>query len=96
MTGMEVTGLSFGWLLVKTVLAMAFILALAFVVIRYLFPLFRFSGQARSSKIKVIDRAGLEPRRSLFIVRVGKKTALLGTSEQGISKVMDLSEEDLS
>lgn len=90
------TGLSFGWLLVKTILAMAFILALAYVVIRYLFPLFRMGAQSRGSNIRIIDRAGLEPRRSLFIVRIGKKLALLGTSEQGISKLMDLEEEDLT
>ncbi|MDO8518719.1 MAG: flagellar biosynthetic protein FliO [Deltaproteobacteria bacterium] len=89
------TGISFGWLLVKTIGAMAFILGLAYVVIRYLFPLFRFGGQARGSHIQIIDRAGLEPRRSLFIVRIGKKTALLGTSEQGIAKLMDLEESDV-
>ena len=88
--------LSFGWVLIKTILAMSFILALAYVVIRYLFPLFRMGAQTKGSRIKIIDRAGLEPRRALYIVQIGKKTVLLGTSEHGLSKLMDLQEGDLT
>lgn len=88
--------MSFGWMLVKTVLAMSLIIGLAYVTIRFILPMFYGKRISSRSKIKIIDRVGLEPRRSLFIVQVGKKTALVGTGEQGVTKVMDLEEQDVS
>lgn len=90
------TGISFGWLLVKTVGAMVVIIALAFVVIRYVFPLFRWpAGRVGRSQIRIIDRAGVDHRKALVIVKVGKKTALLGVTDQNVNKIMDLEEKDL-
>ncbi len=87
--------MSFGWLFVKTILAMIFILAMAFGFIRYLLPKLQGQVMKSSSRIQVIDRAGLEPRRALYVVKVGKKAALLSSSESGVTKVMDLDPEDL-
>lgn len=88
-------GLSFGWLFVKTIVAMVIVIGLAFVVLRYLLP--RFHGVARSSgsRIKILERFGLEPRKGLYIVQVGEKAALIGTSDHSVNKLMDLEAKDL-
>lgn len=89
------TGISFGWLFVKTILAMVVVIALALVLIRFILPKFRWSSRGYASRIKILDRFGLEHRKGLFIIQVGKKTALIGTSDHQVNKLMDLDPEDL-
>lgn len=44
----------------------------------------------RGELIEVIARQPLEPRRSLYVVRAGTKTLLLGSSEQGVTMLTEL------
>lgn len=60
----------------------------------------RWKGGARLAQdgtgtMKVRARLTLEPRRTLYVVTVGEKTLLIGTSEQGISTLADISSEQL-
>lgn len=86
--------MSFGWLLVKTILAMALILGLAILFIKYLMPKFS-NGMARSGghMIKVLDRMPIDARRSLMIIQVENKKSVIGVSEAGFTHVMDLTGE---
>ena len=52
-------------------------------------------GQDSTGTMKVRARLTLEPRRTLYVVTVGEKTLLIGTSEQGISTLADVSAEQL-
>lgn len=87
--------LSFGWLLVKTLVAMGVILGLIFVLFRYLVPKMQMGRLNQGSHIQIVERVGLEPRKNLYVVRVGKKNILVGTTEQSISNLVDLNESDL-
>lgn len=87
--------LSFGWLFLKTMLAMVFVIALAFVSIRYLVPRMHASRVKSIGNIEILDRIALEPRKNLFVIRVGDKHALIAVSEQGIAKLMDLTAQDI-
>ena len=89
------TGISFGWLFIKTIAAMVVVIGLAFVVLRYVLPRFRWQQKGGASRIKVLERFGLETRKGLYIVQVGGKTALIGTSDHAINKLMDLETSDL-
>ncbi len=85
------TEMSFGWLLVKTLLALGLILGLAVVFIKYLMPKMAFTlKQSANQKIKITERLPLDARRSLLIVEVEGKRSLIGLSENGFSHVMDL------
>lgn len=89
-------GLSFGWLFLKTVLAMVIVIALAFFVLRYLLPKLYFRGQGSSGRrIQILERINIEPRKALWIVQVGNHRALVGTSEQGMQKIFDLEDDDV-
>lgn len=94
---LEDTGLSFGWLFLKTIIAMVIVIVLAFVFIRYIMPRLQLGrkGWRRGSSIKIIERTGLDPRKALYIIQVGRKIALIGTSDNSVNKIMDLEEKDI-
>jgi flagellar biosynthetic protein FliO len=83
--------MSFGWLLLKTILALSLILALAVLFIKYLLPrlsLTRVGGA--QGKIKVIERLPIDARRSLMIIEVENKKILIGVAEGGFTHIRDL------
>lgn len=85
--------LSYGWLFIKTILAMVIIIGLAIVVIRYVLPRLTWGRGQSGSSIRIIERAGLEPRKGLYLIEVEGKRILIGTTDQRITKLMDLSGE---
>lgn len=86
--------LSLGWLFAKTLIAMVVVVLLAIVFLRYLLPRWHRFQPNPKSKLRILERFGLEPRKALYIVQVGKKRALVGTSDHAIAKLMDLDAED--
>ncbi len=44
--------------------------------------------------MRVLARHQLEPRRSLFVVKVAERTFLLGSAESGVNLVAELSAEE--
>jgi len=87
--------LSFGWLFVKMILAMVVVLALAIWFMKYWLPRFYGVNQAAAGKIKVLFRFGLEPRKSLYVINLGKKNLLVGVTDHQLSTLAELSEEDV-
>ena len=88
--------MSFGWLLVKTLLALGFILALAFVFIRFVLPKLSFVQNIKQNvPIKILSRTGLENRKALYVIEVGKKKALIASTDHHVTKIFDLDDEDL-
>lgn len=84
------TELSYGWLLLKTIGALAFILFLAILFIKYILPRLTYQASKKGSAIKVIEKFPLEARKSLWIVEVESKRLLLASSEQGLTKIDEL------
>ena len=79
----------YGGLLVTTVLLLVAVCVVAYVVVRLLRR--GLEGRAvGASIVSVIARVPLEPRRSLYVVRVGGRTLLLGASEMGLGLVTEL------
>lgn len=82
----------YGGLLVTTVLLLVAVCAVAYVVVRLL----RRGLEGRAvgeGVVSVVARVPLEPRRSLYVVRVGGRTLLLGASEMGLGLVTELDSE---
>ena len=81
-------------MLAKFFFATLLIILLAWVFIKYLLP--RFYGIRKlQSKFKILERFPLEPRKTLYLIQVGKKNIVLGTSDHAISKIDEIREEDL-
>ena len=88
-------GLSFGWLFVKTIIAMIAVIALAIWGIRHWMPRLQGLRPRPDSVIQILERFGLEPRKALYIIQIGKKRLLLGVSENQINKLADLDRSDV-
>ncbi len=51
---------------------------------------------ARGGVLELIDRLGLEPRRTLYIVRAGTRYLALASSESGIQLLAEVSPESVA
>lgn len=69
----------------KTFGVLALVAALAWVLVRFVAP--RLNPAGRSSRIKVLERLRLEPRRSIYLVRVDDDDLVLGVSEASIELI---------
>jgi flagellar biogenesis protein FliO len=86
----------FTWLFVKMLAALGAVCVIAILVVRYLVPrmgvIKRFSG---NRYMEILGRHSLDARRHLYIIKIGGRYALIGSSEHGVGLVMELKEEDL-
>ena len=83
----------YGSLLLKLVISLGAVCLLAYLAIR--FGLKRLMPDAsRGGKMEVLGRLPLEPRRTLLVVRVGKKHLVLASSEAGVHPVAELSADE--
>jgi flagellar biosynthetic protein FliO len=82
------TGPSLLWMLVQTIFMLAFICALAYIVVRLLK---RFGGAPASSNlIEIIDRVALDQRKGLYVIKVTGRYLLIGTSDNGVQLIGEL------
>ena len=84
--------LTFLWMLVQTILALVFVCGLAYVVFRVVLPRLA-SSYSGNSMIRVVDRSGLEARKTLFIIEVAGKWMLVASSEAGVQLISELDPE---
>ncbi len=79
---------SLGAALAQTLITLAAVCALAWWVLRWAAR--RGVGRGPAGVITVVDRVALDPRRTLFVVRVGAKALLLGGSDGSLSVLSEL------
>lgn len=73
---------------VQVLLSLAVVVALIYVVARYLLP--RLKIGAPGKMIQVVDRVMLEPQVSAYIVKVGKKAWLIVASNKNVEKIEEV------
>jgi len=79
---------SYGWFLVETLVVLGAVCALAWFGLRWLSR--RAFALGGKGPIKVLARAALEPRRTLYVVEVGGKTLLIGAGEGPLATLAEL------
>ncbi len=86
------TGSGYGELLVGSLVVLGLVCLAAWVVVRFGLRRMGYpgSGPRPGGVLDVVARVPLEPRRSLYVVEVGGKTLLVGTSEMGLSVLSEL------
>jgi flagellar protein FliO/FliZ len=84
-------GSGYGEMLVGSLLVLGLVCVAAWLIVR--FGARRMWGPRGSSVLDVVARVPLEPRRSLYVVEVGGKTLLVGTSEMGLTVLSELDGE---
>lgn len=80
---------TFLWMLLQTALALAFVCGLAYVIFRVILPRLA-TTYGGNSMIRIVDRAGLEARKTLYIIEVAGKWLLVSASEEGVQLVSEL------
>lgn len=72
----------YGWALLQTTLALAFVCLLAVVILRWLSQ--RGVGvPRRRGRLRVLDRVSLDRRRAVLTVAVGPRVLLVGVGDSG-------------
>lgn len=83
------SGLGYGLALVKMVVALAVVCALAYVVLRYgVGRLFKASTTGRT--ISIVDRCPLSGGKVLWVVQAERRRFLLATADSSVSVVAEL------
>lgn len=81
--------LTFVWMLLQTVVALLFVCGIAYLIFRVILP--RLStNYGGNSLIRIVDRAGLEPRKTLYVIEVTGKWLLVSASEDGVQLISEL------
>ena len=82
------SGARFVWMMLQTVFVLAFVCALAYVVLRWLPRL-----QARvspNSMVQVVDRTPLDQRKTLYVIKITGRFLLISSSEAGVQLIQEL------
>jgi len=82
-------GLNFVWMLFQTLLALAFVCGLAYLIFRVILPRFT-SNFGANNMMRVVDRIGLDTRKSLYIIEVTGRWFLVAASEGGVQMISEL------
>ncbi len=80
-------------MLLQTLLALAAVCGLAWVIFRVVLPRLQV-GNSAGNMIRVVERVGLDAKRSLFVVEVAGKYLLVGSSENGVQLVSELDNQE--
>ncbi len=83
------SGLSFVWMLFQTLVALAFVCGLAYVIFRVLLPRLT-TNYGANNMMRVVDRIGLDTRKSLYIIEVTGRWFLVASSENGVQMISEL------
>lgn len=73
---------TYGVFLLETLAALAIIGTAAWILVRYVRP--RVAAASKPTRIQILERVVLEPRRSLYLVEVDGRTLLVGAGERSI------------
>jgi flagellar protein FliO/FliZ len=87
--GAPTGGGSFVLMLLQTIFALAFVCGLAYVIFRWVLP--RLSvARSSNSMVRIVDRLGLDARKSLYVIEVAGRWLLVASSEAGVQLIAEL------
>lgn len=85
----------FTWLFIKMILVLAIVSIVAVLVLKYAVPHFGLLKPFQKGRyFTVLGRYVLEPKKSLYVVNIGKRYLVIGTADNGINLITEISKED--
>jgi flagellar protein FliO/FliZ len=86
------------WAIIKLVCALAVVIVALYGGLYLLKRMMttRRSASVRQSALEVIESAYVGPKKTVSLVRVGKRAVLVGVTDQQISKLTDLDEQEIA
>jgi flagellar biogenesis protein FliO len=86
------SGASFLVMLLQTFLALGLVCGLAYLIFRGVLPRLG-ATPSNNSMVRIVDRIGLDARKSLYVVEVTGRWLLIASSEAGVQLVSELDAE---
>lgn len=83
-------GASFFSMLAQTIVALALVCGLAYALFRWVLPRLQQVGGASGSMVRIVDRTGLDARKSLYVIEVTGRWLLIASSEAGVQLISEL------
>ena len=83
-------GASFFSMLAQTIVALALVCGLAYALFRWVLPRLQHVGGASGSMVRIVDRTGLDARKSLYVIEVTGRWLLIASSEAGVQLISEL------
>lgn len=83
------SGMSFVLMLLQTLLMLGFVCGLAYALFRWVLPRLQTTNSS-NSMVRIVDRTGLDARKSLFVIEVAGRWLLVASSEAGVQLVSEL------
>ena len=81
--------MNFIWMLLQTLMALALVCGLAYVIFRVIMPRLAVN-YGTNNMVRIVDRIGLEARKSLYVIEVADKWMLVASSESGVQFIAEL------
>jgi flagellar biosynthetic protein FliO len=92
-----VSAIDFTWLFVKMLLFLGVICIAALIILKFLVPRMGFMKRlTRDGFAKVIARQVIEPRKHLYLVKIGEKYLVIGTADHGINLITELARGEVA
>lgn len=85
----------FSGLFFKTMALLAIIVVLGFLLVRYVGKVGRVRGKSGSKDFEMLSWMRIEPKKSLYLVRIGKRKFALGSAEHNLNLIAEMTDEDL-
>lgn len=83
--------IDFSMTFVKMMAALIAVCILAILILKFAVPKMGIMKRFQSGRmISIVSKATLEQKRQLYLIKVGTKYALVGSSEGGVSHIMDV------
>lgn len=76
----------------QTIFALALVCGLAYLIFRVILPRLSVNYTSRNM-VRVVDRIGLEARKSLYVIEVAGRWFLVAVSESGVQLISELDAE---
>lgn len=90
-----VSEIDFTSLMIKMMVLLAVIVVLGFVLIRFVGNVGRPRGRGGERHFEILSWLKLEPKKTIYLVRIGQRTFALGAAESQLNLITELKDEDL-
>ena len=84
----------FTWMFIKTVAGLVLVLALAFVLIRFVLPKSRLARSRKDSWVHLIDRIPIDRHLQIYLVKILGRYLVLGASESSVNVITEIAQTE--
>lgn len=88
--------MDFTWLFIQMLIVLVVVCAGAVLFLRYVLPKMAWAKKwQKTGLFELVDRFGIDHKRTVYLLKVGGRYLLLGGSEQSLSLLRELEEKDV-